>query len=289
MEPIDEKKQTIRIEKIEGAKDVVTPFGLVFLLWNRPDLLGLYLQFLALAQLKTQIWIRQFELPKLLSMSYVSYYKKRKELADLKLIMIKRENSNTTKIIINEQCLIENIRLPYKKYKALQESKSLSELSDLVINTTKTLKEESEKISFEEGQVQLFDNIYINNSQNTNNINKNNNVTRVTSNTNVVKKSTYPKEDYELVLSAFKKYKGIGLAGPEISYHAKAVKMMFQANHKPKEIIDFMKWLNEHEDDGETPWVHTWTIWTVQKKISEFLGGKLEVKTLSDQYKEYAK
>ena len=55
--------------------------------------------------------------------------------------------------------------------------------------------------------------------------------------------------------------------------------MMFQADHKPKEIIDFMKWLHDNEKNEETAWVKTWTIWTVQKKIAEFVGGKLAVPT----------
>ena len=52
---------------------------------------------------------------------------------------------------------------------------------------------------------------------------------------------------------------------------------MFKSNRKPKDIIAFMKWLNENESNEETAWVKTWTIWTVQKKMAEFLGGKLDI------------
>jgi len=85
----------------------------------------------------------------------------------------------------------------------------------------------------------------------------------------------FPKVDYVLVLNAYQKYKGVKLSGPEFLVPMRAIKTMFKAKRKPEEIISFMRWLNENEE--VIPWVRTWTIWTVQKKIAEFSAGKLEV------------
>ena len=104
-----------------------------------------------------------------------------------------------------------------------------------------------------------------------NNINKNN------KNNNITKKNIkrYPKDDYNLVLDAYQKYKGIKLAGSEFVIPLKAIKLMFEAKRTPEEIISFMKWLSENQN--EIPWTRTWTIWTVRNKLPEFLAGKLEV------------
>ena len=53
------------------------------------------------------------------------------------------------------------------------------------------------------------------------------------------------------------------------------------------EIMDFMQWLHDNENNEEAPWVRTWTIWTVQKKIPEFLAGKLKTKSVEDEYPKY--
>lgn len=94
----------------------------------------------------------------------------------------------------------------------------------------------------------------------------------------------YPAEDYKIVMDGFMKYKGVSLKGPELGQARRAIKTMFESERKPKEILDFMKWLRENESNPETPWVRTWTIWTVQKKLNEFVAGKLGKPKLEDEY-----
>jgi cellobiose-specific phosphotransferase system component IIB len=150
----------------------------------------------------------------------------------------------------------------------------------------KLLIEEQAKRAALPGQQPIFDNIYNNTSKTNNTNNINNNIT----NTDKPIKQSFPNEDYNLVLDAFRKYKGVGLVGPEVLYHKRAIKLMFEAKHTPKEIIDFMKWLKENEKNEEQPWVKMWTIWTVQKKIPEFLGGKLKIsKTIEEEFPAYGK
>ena len=136
-------------------------------------------------------------------------------------------------------------------------------------------------ISGKTGQMTLSRSIYIYNNK------YNNNINNIYTKKN--KKVKFPKENYTLVLQAFKKYKGVALYGPEIAQHLRAIKTMFKSNRKPKEAIDFMRWLSAHEQDSNTPWVKNWTIWTVQKKLAEFLAGKLKVRSLEDQYPQYGK
>jgi len=94
------------------------------------------------------------------------------------------------------------------------------------------------------------------------------------------KAKSFPRETYNLILEAYQKYKGIKLNGTEFLIPQRAIKLMLRDERKPEEIINFMKWLNENE--STIPWVRMWTIWTVRKKIAEFLAGKLKAPDWDD-------
>ena len=50
---------------------------------------------------------------------------------------------------------------------------------------------------------------------------------------------------------------------------------MFLAGRKPKEIIDFMEWIEEHKDEKKFEWLKFWTMGTVQKWLPDYLSGRL--------------
>ena len=258
------------------TEPIFNPFELVMILWSKPELIPIYIYFMILCRLKANFVLTQPQTAKLMGTSYLRYLRKRKELEDLNLIRVDSEKGGFVTIRLDNKRLwglYETMRGVYIKHIDPIVFNTFEELLDFTNNTGKSLIDELKKLPVKEGQESLLHNIYINNIPN----NKNNNNYKISNNN--TNKKTYPKEDYAMVINAFKKYKGVGLMGPEISYHMRAIKMMFQAERKPKDIIDFMKWLHDNERNEETSWVKTWTIWTVQKKIAEFVAGKLEVST----------
>lgn len=96
----------------------------------------------------------------------------------------------------------------------------------------------------------------------------------------------YTVEEYISVLKAYMYYKEIELRGKETYSVLYTIKDMFEAKRKKEQIINFMKWLKQNEDDEHYLWVRSWTIGTVQKKLPEFLAGKLEIPTVADFYKD---
>jgi len=258
-----------------AAKDIFFQFEKGLFLLGKPDLIGFLMSLLLLNQIGYINFRTQKQLATLMGFSEPTFIKKRKELEKMGLIEIK-DVGNRRVIDLRILSRLKFFKLPKEYIKQL----------DYIDRAIKSLTILEEK----QGQLLLTHSIYNNNINNTNNnINNNNinNTNSINSNTNKPIYTRYPAEDYTMVLNAYKKYKGVGLIGPEVDQHRRAIKTMFRANRKPKEIVDFMEWLSKHENDEKTPWVRTWTIWTVQKKIHEFVSGKLKVKTMSDDYKEY--
>lgn len=86
----------------------------------------------------------------------------------------------------------------------------------------------------------------------------------------------FPKILYNQVLNAYIKYSGVPRKGNELSWAYKATRNMFLAGRKPKEIIEFMKWISEHCDESEFKWLKHWTMETVRKKLPDYLAGRLQ-------------
>lgn len=250
------KKQELIIEKVYDSrinKDIVFQFETILYLMGKPDLIGLLVSILFLAQIGFTEFKTQKSVARYLGFSEPTYIKKRKELERLGLISYELKG-NRMILNLNYLSRLKLFKLPTTPTEHLK----------YLDSTAKSLTFSEEK----QGQMSLTPSIYNNISpNNTNNEDSNISTTR------------YPKEDYNIVLDGFTKYKGVKLFGPEIKQHLRAIKTMFRSNRKPKEILDFMKWLHDHESDEQYKWVPTWTIWTVQKKINEFLAGKLETKT----------
>lgn len=288
MESINKEPTWLKVELNEAVKHtLLIPIETIVIMWLDKDLARIYLCYMFLGKIETEFMLSQKKTAELMGLNFATYLKRRRELVDKGLIEVTNENSSFVKIRLDIEKLWEVLKINttgIKNYTPLFHFKTFEELLNYTKNTGKSITEELKKQKINVGQTALLDNIYIYNTPNKNDKNNyripiNNNIT----NNNINTKVTYPKEDYEMVINAFKKYKGVGLMGPEVSYHMRAIKMMFQAERTPKQIIDFMKWMHDNERNEETPWVKTWTIWTVQKKIAEFVGGKLKVADEKDE------
>lgn len=257
----------VKLEAEEVGNPLILAQEGIIMLWKKLDLLGLLVSLIFILKVHPS-YIPQQKLAKLVGLSYLSFLKKRKELESIGLLEVETSNNNMSVIHLHYDKLWGLIKIiipSYKIYKTSLEDTNIDRLSNYLENTGKSLSDHLDTFLSDDKKTRKSNNIYniFNNIISNKNNNKDN--------------DKYPKEDYDLVINAFKKYKGVGLMGPEIAYHRRAIKLMFQASRKPKEIIDFMKWLRDNERNEETSWVRQWTIWTVQKKIAEFLGGKLEV------------
>lgn len=229
-------------------KDILFQFEQALLLLGQPDLIGFIVSLLLIGRLGGFQFKTQKYLARLMGLSEPTFINKRKKLEKIGLIEVE---DNGDRRVINLNFLSR-----LKFFKSPSGYKKLLKYIDTAIKSLKVVDQK-------EGQLSLSRSIYyINNTK---------------TNTNTNNTIRYPKEYYTKVLDAYKKYKGVDLSGPEIPQHMRAIKTMFKAGRKPEEAVSFMRWLNEHEDDEQTPWVRTWTIWTVQKKLNEFLAGKLRV------------
>jgi len=287
---VKENKLVIReIKENLKAGPITVPQELLLILWGRGDLLGLYFSLSLLSRMRLD-FIRQADLAGLSGMSYLSYLKKRKELEEFGLIRVEIEKHNLTRIYLDSEKLwglIKFIRPSYKNYKTPPATMSLLEVKENIANTRKSLVELVGKINNGEKNFVFSHNIYNTNNNKSPNLVSNTNTVSDDSSSKVYCAKTYPKEDYKLVLDAFREYKGVEIAGPEVAYHCRAIKMMFQAGRSPQQIADFMKWLHSKQGDRDMAWVRTWTIWTVQKKIAEFVAGKLEPRSKKEEYQKY--
>ena len=261
----------ILIESVEDEtknKDITIQFEKVLTLLGQPELLGLMISLVFLDQIGFIQFKTQKRLAQVLGFSEPTFIRKRKILEQIGLLEVKEmPNSNRKRINLKFLSRIKNFKLPdipEKQVKYL-----LSCLDSLYSRETKEgqLRIEGLK-NFKSSSIYKYILSTVINNNTSNN----------------AKKVTFPKADYDRVIKAFQRYKGVGLVGPEIPQHLRAVKTMFKAGRKPKEIIAFMKWLHDHEDDERTPWVKTWTIWTVQKKMAEFVAGKLKLKNLTQEF-----
>jgi len=85
----------------------------------------------------------------------------------------------------------------------------------------------------------------------------------------------FPKIQYNQVLVAYKKYTGVERKGTDLSFAWKSVRNLFLAGHKPKEIIEFMEWISENQDDPKYKWLKLWNMETVRKLLPDYLSGRL--------------
>lgn len=123
-----------------------------------------------------------------------------------------------------------------------------------------------------------------------NNINNTNNLSSLINlfiNKYISNKNNDTYKQYEYVLKGYIDNKGVELKGKEVMDCLFVIKKMFDSERTPKQIVDFIQWLKLVENKEEYPWVRNWTLNTVQKKLPEYLAGKLKIKTQEDEYVRY--
>ena len=94
------------------------------------------------------------------------------------------------------------------------------------------------------------------------------------------------RDSYLNILISYMKYKGVEIRGEEVKQVLFIIKKMLDSDRTEKQIIDFMKWMRENDDNEEVPWVRFWTINTVQSKLHEFIADKLDVNSWEDEFPE---
>lgn len=94
------------------------------------------------------------------------------------------------------------------------------------------------------------------------------------------RRRVFPKAHYNLILREYQRLKGIKLGGYEAKPILQAVKSMFLDNRTVEQIIHCMRWFAKSKQE----WTKYWTIHTIQKKLPEFLAGKLEER--KDEFKD---
>ena len=94
----------------------------------------------------------------------------------------------------------------------------------------------------------------------------------------------FPAEDYRSVIDAYKKYKGLGLKGPEENRAKHTIKQMFLAERSVKDIVDCIKFFTEYQGKESFEWMRSWGMETIMKKMPEFIAGKLKPHRMEDDY-----
>ena len=81
----------------------------------------------------------------------------------------------------------------------------------------------------------------------------------------------FSKDNYNEVIEAYKKLRGVELQGDEYKPILQAIKIMFKNGRTKDQIISFMQALSNSELDH---W-QVWTINTIKIKLPDYLGGQL--------------
>lgn len=193
---------------------------------------------------------------------------------------------NVGEFIIGRLSTIENIDITESEYKRCLKRLQEKNIVQVVRTTNKFTLCKWNTNEFLDLNLE-FSFSQQNNQQNSSGLTTNNNSKNLDYIINSSKKNVLGNEEYSTVLNAYMKYKGIELRGEEIKDTGFVIKKMFDSQRTSQQIIEFMKWLKEHENCEEYPWVRFWTITTVQKKLPEFIAGKLKTDSWKNEYPQY--
>lgn len=249
--------------------DIPLRFEAATLLLNNPDLFALYGQLQYLLQIGVLNALKQEEIAKAIGLSLPTYIARRNELRGLGLIDIERSGKNYT-IYFMPIDRIGKFKMPLEREKRLAYVEKLKErivvVSPEFVQKQADIYREKEKQKKIEALVKEQ-------------VKKEKQKEKARQQREDVK---FPEEDYEIVIRNYKKYKGVGLIGPDFLRAKKAVKQMFKSGHKPKEIVDCMIFFKSKQNDENYKWLQMWTIETVMKKMAEFKAGALRLPEMGD-------
>lgn len=223
-------------------RDLVVQNELILVLFKKSELLGLYVAILWATQIGLTRQITQKQLAEYLGLTEPTYIKRRRELEKCGLLEVKSDGMQRIYIFKYVS------RIP-----VFDPPKKLREINSYLAKMAASIRigdERNKQLSFTPS------------------------VPKVTR--EPVKR--FPKEQYDKVLSAFMRCKEIELLGAERNVALRATKTMFQSGRTVEQIIQCMEWLKSVQGDPDYAWARLWTMWTVQKKLPEFLAGKLQTK-----------
>jgi len=258
------------------AKPLFIDVELITLLWNEPHLVGFYIHLYYLQQLGLLSIAPDKKVAEVMGISYMSFLKYRDSLKKIGLINVTK---NGTK------CIVDLNQIDRLSKDDLKPPTNLDDFPNWMIKLQKKIQiitpeyamkiQAIEKAKEEKIQQELLAREAVKKAKEKEKAKAKREEKR------------FPNEDYEIVLNAYKKYKGVGLLGPEINRAKRAIKQMFLAERRIKDIVDCMKFFHDNQRNEEYKWLQSWTIETVMKKIPEFVAGQLKSRTMEDDYKKY--
>lgn len=244
----------------------------LIILHDNTELLGLYTQLLFFQQIEILNHVVQEELASMLGLSYPTFNKYKTALEQLGLISL--EGGKLKVVYFNDVRQAEEYKWPVDPK---EKAKYLKKLKGMVVPVTPELLLQETKQQQETEAKLRVDAI----------------IQEAVKNAKQKEKAKakreeqrFPNEDYDIVLTAYKKYKGVGLLGPEVVRAKRAIKQMFLAQRSIKQIVDCMKFFHDNQRNEEMRWLQSWTLETVMKKMPEFVAGKLKVRTMDDDYED---
>lgn len=269
-EIIEESDATIEFIDNRATIDILVQFEIVLSLHNRIDLLGIIVTILFFNQIGFLKFTKQKEFAEALGLSEPTLITKRNELIEIGLIDVVKKGKRTA-WKLNAFESVKSFSLPNKSVK--EQSKYLQSFRKTLTPINNLYWQQKAKEEAERQQQIIIDEMAKMQAKQ---------IVKKKAQAKKKDEQRFPNEDYEIVLNAFKKYKGVGLLGPEVTRAKRAIKQMFLATRTPKQIVDCMKFFKEHQHDEEYKWLSAWTLETVMKKIPEFLAGTLKQPEMGD-------
>lgn len=262
------------VEFDDRYDDLVVQFELALCLSRKPHLLGFYTALKLFKKMGLTTFLPQKILAQYLGLTETTYIKYRNELISLGLLQVE-ENGSMKGYILGGVGRLQNLESGLQNLESLKLKNGKEALNYLEKTANSLLSFPSKK----KGQMELTRSIYSNTTllNHNTNTNKSNTVTGIPTAKQSVKR--FDKIIYTNLIQEYMKYKGIELRGAEMNIAYKAINTMLRSDRTPAQIVAFMKWLKENEHET---WVKNWTMWTVQKKLPEFLAGKFKERTMQD-------
>lgn len=269
----DEKDFLWTVVDNRTGLDITTQFEVNLLLASHKELMGFYHQLIYYAQINILNFVKTQEIATLCGVTEKTFKTHREELEKLGVITV-ITNNRRKEIRFNNVSRIPKFELPTSQLQWLPYIEKIK--SSLVAYTPQYFAEEQKKQSDQQAKIKVDAII-----QET--LKKERAKAREKAKR---EEQRFPNEDYDIVLTAYKKYKGVGLLGPEVVRAKRAIKQMFLAQRSIKQIVDCMKFFHDNQRNEEMRWLQSWTLETVMKKMPEFVAGKLKVRTMDDDYED---
>lgn len=269
----DEKDVLWTVTDNRTGLDITTQFEVNLLLANHKELMGFYHQLIYYAQINILNFVKTQEIATLCGVTEKTFKTHREELEKLGIISVVT-NNRRKEIKFNNVSRIPKFELPSSQLQWLPYIEKIK--SSLVAYTPQYFVEEQKKQNDQQAKIKVDAII-----QDT--LKKEREKAKAKAKR---EEQRFPNEDYDIVLTAYKKYKGVGLLGPEVIRAKRAIKQMFLAQRSIKQIVDCMKFFHDNQRNEEMRWLQSWTLETVMKKMPEFVAGKLKVRTMDDDYED---